>query len=419
MLRLRQNRHHIHSAIRVRSRLLSLRDGILSSKSISLILSLSIIAFMITFVADLIVTSHVAHRITMNFQDSSRAEMLAKSGQNLGAFLLAIDYGLDLTMKETVKQPLTDSTGDIWTMLNEIPFGGEESNMLTMIVDMFGLSDFNHRDVIQKLRDLGGSFTLHTEDETSRINLSMLQSSRMGSEVIRALNLLFSCPVEQRFLEDKGYSADEMAYRVFDFIDIDKKVRVQSGLSSENGPYEKNDPPYKAINHPLESVDQIRLVTGWDYQIHAVFSPFITVFPIPNQYSNFTRGELAKKPFLNINTVSRELLQCLFPEMTTDCYENFVRTFTADQEARKVMASNKLGVEKFLGESLCYEKQDDEDRSRWFGVASNTFRIKSVGKSGDTQKVIESVIQRLSPQFMKTNKRGTAYDVLYWKNHSG
>ena len=344
-----------------------IKSLIFNEKAVSLILALSIISFMISFVVDLMITSSVANKITINLQDGLRADYLAKSGENLAIFLLSIDYGIDLKTQELTKQPIVDGNGDISLMFNELPIGSSDNEMLSTLIKTFGLSQISDSAVLDKLKEFNGSFIIRSTDESAKINLSYLNSSRMAEKIaFPMLKSFLSCETEQEFLEDKNINSVELAHRIFDFIDEDTRNRSQSGLSSEDAPYLKKDPSYKSFNHPLESVNQLRAIVDWDREVHAVFSPFITVHPVPWAYGSKSKNEISKDPVLNINTVSREVLQCLFPEMDDNCYQRFVREFTKIKENKGNLASSVSAIPSVLSNQLCYLKSEKVNRAKWF-----------------------------------------------------
>ena len=390
------------------------------NRGVSIIIALTVIMFIIGFVADLMVTSQVSHRMSINLQETAQAEYLASSGQKLAVFLLTIDHGVDLKTYELAKINPVDSLADFWGMLNDIPFGGEDDLILKMLIDMFSLSEFMDAELLKQLEILGGNFKFMITDEASRINLSYLQSTQMGEQVILALDRLLNCPSAQAFLATKNIVPTELAYTIFDFIDINKKARAKSGFSTENAPYDGLAQPYKTVNRPLVSVNQLPLIAGWDRDIHHVFAPFVTVFPAANKYSKLSLSELGNIPFLNINTTSRELFQCFFPDMSPDCYDKFVLKHTKTIEDKLILASEASAVSDALSDLVCYRHSSDQstDLSKWFRTTSSTYRIHSTGTVGDTTHSNEIVIERLTPEHMKEHNRSSAWDMLYF-NHGG
>lgn len=387
-------------------------------KGVALIISLTAIVFIMNFVVDLMVTSHVATRMTLNLQDTARAESLASSAEKMAVFLLTIDYGIDLKTYELSQVKPVDSLADFWGMLNNTPIGSGENDMLKTLIKMFGLSELMDSSVVDKLRDFFGYFQMSIADESARINLSYLQTAKMGEQVASSFTRLLDC--QRSMVEDKNLTAEEMVYRVYDFMDLDKRVQAKSGLTGESHPYDSKAPAYKPINRPLTSVGQLRLIHGWDSQMHAVFSPYLTVFPIPNMYQSLPLAEFGKSPFLNINSISREMFQCLFPDLSSECYDSFVVKHTKAIENKETLAIDDSGISKALDSLVCYQKDPENtvDLTQWFRTTSSTYRIRSLGVSGDVSKIKEIVVERLTPEFMKENQRPSSWDMLYSRNGS-
>ncbi|MCY4443936.1 MAG: type II secretion system protein GspK [Proteobacteria bacterium] len=390
------------------------------NRGISIIISLTVMAFMISFIADLMVSSRVAHQMTLNLLNTTRAEYLAKSGEKLATFLLAIDAGIDLKTQELAKIAPADGRDDIWGMFDGIPIGGENIEMLSAIMSMFGLKEFSDSQVTEKLKNLHGSFTLAIADESSRINLSYLQTTNMGKQGLEMLLALLNCPAEKHFLETKSLTPIEVAHRIFDFIDNDKRSNKNgaSGFSTESTPYQSKVPPYNPPNHPLESLDQLLLIEGWDSEMHAVFAPYLTVYPIPNHYSKKRKKDLGSEAQLNINTIPRELIQCIIPETQGECYEDFVRKFHKLSTEKQRIASSSAEITKSLKDKMCYLSSDNiqtPQSAKWFKTQSSTFRIMITGQSGGIKRVLTSVIHRLSPELAKSQKPASSVDMLYWR----
>ena len=59
-------------------------------------------------------------------------------------------------------------------------------------------------------------FVLKVEDEQSKINVNFCAQGRC-SETLLMLESLFSCPAEQRFLDQKNVNPKELAYKIKDW----------------------------------------------------------------------------------------------------------------------------------------------------------------------------------------------------------
>ena len=100
-------------------------------KGISLLIAIMTIAIMVSFVADLIVTSSVQLELAMASKDKIKAEYVAKSGGNLALFILTISHGIDLVKSSNqFKQEVYDGPESLWNFLNSIPVYGANSVLL-------------------------------------------------------------------------------------------------------------------------------------------------------------------------------------------------------------------------------------------------------------------------------------------------
>ena len=72
------------------------------------------------------------------------------------------------------------------------------------------------------------------------------------------------------------YDPQELAGNLLDWMD-GNEVRAQGGF--EDDFYQAQDPPYQAANGPLLSVEELRLVEGFDGTLVDHLRNYVTVFP--------------------------------------------------------------------------------------------------------------------------------------------
>ncbi len=385
-----------------------------SNRGIALLLAIMMVAIVMGFVADMIISSSVNVQMAEGTRDRVKAEYMAKAGLNLAVFAAQIDWGIDMFMFGQAKKVPTDGVGDIWAAMNGLPIGGSTMKMMTTMQTKFDLNTVTDSGVLSQFDLLDGQFIINTTDESSKINVNYCHKGRC-SQVLAMLQALFSCPVEKAFLDNKELDGRKLAFRIKDYIDDDKRSEQESGFSDENDPYEAKIPKYKAKNAPLDSLDELRLIEGWDDEIHAVFSPYITVFPIQSSGRDV--------PQINLNTAGRELLACLVPEgLRDDCKTKFVTTM-AMQNEEKLTFSEDGDMRKALAELMCYSSSseapkgeaDANDKANWFSAASRVFRIEIESEVGNQKRNLSAVIQRLDSKDMKDRKLTKSYDLLFWK----
>jgi len=134
----------------------------------------------------------------------------------------------------------------------------------------------------------GGSIRVAMEDAQGRFNLNNLVRNNVGyADDIAVL---------QRLLQELKLDPS-IVHALVDWIDPDSTT---SPGGAEDIDYLNGDPPYRAADRPLSSVEELRLVRGFDAKTVAMLAPYVTVLPI------FTAA-------VNVNTASPELLSALVP----------------------------------------------------------------------------------------------------------
>ena len=343
-------------------------------------------------------------------RESIKAEYLAKSGANLAIFLISADFGVDLFMaspQSPSKTPMTDNLGDFWGMINGLPIG---SNNAKKVGEMFKLGAVMDEEVITQMKQLDGEFVVDVKDEQSKINVNFCVHGRDCPDVMNMLDNLMNCPVEKVFLERKEVKWRELIYKVKDFVDKNSIAEPFSGVSDESEPYRKKKIPYSPKDAPLDSVEELRLVDGWDHDVHAVFSPYITVYPFQDA------NKAGVPPKININTAPRELLACLFPDMKGDCRDKATLSLHDRDEKKSSSAGAEKDIADFIKKSFCYTPPagtpaPGTDKTKWFDVKTTVFRVKVRGQSGDQEKNLEVIVERRAPDLAKNIK--SSFRILY------
>ena len=382
-----------------------------SQRGIALLIAIMLISIMVMFTTDLIVSSQVGLEVTASHRDNVKAEYMAKSGQNLAGFLLVGDMALDLFLaspQSPMKTAPSDSLGDMWGALNGIPIGGGTAEMMMKTQKSFELNSVTDDDVMTQLKLFDGEFTLNVSDESGKINVNFCAQGRC-TEVIAMLQALFSCPAEKAFLEEKKVQPKELAFRIKDWVDNDTKAESDSGYSDENDPYSRKTPPYKTKNAPFDSLNELKMVEGWDDDVHRVFAPYITLWPFQNSGTD--------KPKINLNTASKELLNCLFPQSKADCNEKSASVFKSRDKDKSGLVGGKSDIATVLKETFCYvpgvgSENETGNKANWFQVRSSVFRIEAVGEVGNQRRTVTAIVERRVPD-KKDIKSST--QMLFWR----
>jgi len=134
----------------------------------------------------------------------------------------------------------------------------------------------------------GGTIRVSIEDGQSRFNLNNLVRNNVASpadlEILRHL-------LEALLLDPS------IRFALLDWIDPDSNAGPGG---AEDIDYLNGNPPYRAANRPLASVEELRLVRGFDLKTFVTLAPYVTVLPVASTV-------------INVNTASPVLLSALLP----------------------------------------------------------------------------------------------------------
>lgn len=399
-------------------------NGERKSRGVALLMAVMLIALMMLFAADSIVTSQVDLQLAVTHRDRIRAEFAAKSGFNLATFLLSADLAKDLTIGSTPglqKLGLGDTNIRLWDLLNQLPpIGGADSEMIQILAQSFGLNSVLDSSVLDQLKAIEGSFEIKVSDEQQKIDVNYCSSgAREPCAAVRAmLTALFSCPAEKAFLAKKRLTPMELSARIQDWVDPDSRTESESGFSDESDPYQKRKKPFKSKNGPLDSIDELKMIEGWDEEVHTVFAPYLTAYPIWKKREDRAR--------INLNSAPRELLQCLFQDAGPDRFRKLAQMLRLRETDFKDIAGKDKPMDQVIGDLFGYNKNDagsanqadPTNKSSWFGKMSQTYRISIKATSGDTVRTLDAVVERVVPDGTAAGANlssRAAYRILYWR----
>ena len=134
----------------------------------------------------------------------------------------------------------------------------------------------------------GGTIRVSIEDGQSRFNLNNLVRNNVASPA--------DLEVLRRLLEALRVDPS-LRYALLDWIDPDSNAGPGG---AEDIDYLNGSPPYRAANRPLASVEELRLVRGFDAKTVAMLAQYVTVLPVAST-------------LVNVNTASPVLLSALVP----------------------------------------------------------------------------------------------------------
>lgn len=293
--------------------------------------------------------------IARNRESAARAEALARGGVRLATALLLADR-----LREAAEQQAMDSQRDQWARAGEVEIetGG------------------------------GATLRLKIEDAGARLNLNALFDFDEGGLLDERTDLLLHDLLEKVIDEmpippgEKLYDPAELAANLIDYVDEDD-VRQRGG--SEDAYYQRQEPPYRAANRALLSVDELRLVEGFDGELVEALRPYVTVYP-------YARGG-----GINLNTAPPHVLALLFFDDGVDL-----------RLARETTIREILKVRQ-AGDLICPEGQEGEGCVPIREIVVNpvyppptfsadVFTVLAEARIGDVHRSVEAVIDRSQPE---------------------
>lgn len=232
-------------------------------------------------IASFVKRATVDAMISNNRDAAASAAAIARGGVRLAQALLM----QDALIEEASGLPGTDSTQDSWAQLRELAIPLGEGTLRVEI------EDTGVRLNLNALFESDGAGGRQAVDSTEPFLMAFLE------KVIGEMPL----PPGETAL----YDPRDLAENLIDYVDADEE-RVGGG--PEDGYYQSQDPPYRAWNKPLLSVEQLGEIEGFDEVLLAELRPYVTVYP-------FAPGGCAKPGVgcgVNLNTAPPHVLALLY-----------------------------------------------------------------------------------------------------------
>jgi general secretion pathway protein K len=197
--------------------------------------------------------------IIRNRDDAAQAEALARGGLRLAVPILLEDQlqkGLAGFDQNTRPVTTGNTADDPWSQLRD-----------------FELTNTHGETLKIEIRDSGSLLNLnavlpYTGNEA--------QPDQDAEEFLTELltKVIDELPIDPG---EKLYEPQELARNLLDYMDIDS-IRIVGGLEDEY--YLAQDPPYRAANRPLLSVEELGLIEGFDVQLMEALKSYVTVYPV-------------------------------------------------------------------------------------------------------------------------------------------
>lgn len=296
--------------------------------------------------------------VARNRDAAARAEALARSGIRLGKSVLVMDRIQEETTQQTI-----DSQQDAWSQLSKIEIPGGDAATLKI-----------------KIEDSGMLFNLNSIFNYAEGGVAYPQTGTF-------LEAFFEKVIDEMKIPpgENLYDISELRDALMDWVDADP-IRLQGGL--EDTHYQLQQPPYRAANGPLMSVDDLALIEGFDRRLVAALQRYITVQPF------------AGVEGINLNTAPAHVLSLIY--------------FNDGVDDRLAKEDEVKGILKIRQEDglICGESLSLEDCKPISSIvpnpifppptyAASVFTIVADARVGDIQRSIEAVVnRRVDPPLM-------------------
>lgn len=288
-------------------------------KGMVLLLVLVVIALLSALLSEFAFSTLVDMRLTETFRDSTKAEYLALGGIKAGRMILQKDNN----------NYDAHSQAEYWSR---------------------GIQDYPLAE---------GSVTVKIEDLDGRLWLNNLVDAAGNPNILYRERFIRLC--SELAIDNPEALADAL----IDWIDADHDP---SPGGAEDGDYLAETPAYEATDAPLQSLDELYMVRGFNAKTVHRLQPFV---------SSFGSGRL------NINTAEPELLRS-WDNGAIDAIENLLssrikKPFTHLRDLR-----DAIGIDNYTA----------LNRNLDLGVTSTYYQINSMGRVNDGTRRMQAVVNK-------------------------
>jgi general secretion pathway protein K len=257
-------------------------------QGVALVMVLTIVTVITVFVAELSSNTTTAFQVAVNERDRLRAEYLARSGLNLTRLLISKEPDIRRAVAPMYSMVLGHGPPqlNVWSFANGLltPFANYSSVKEASTASGVDFSQ------MQGMKDTGGTFEVTSLPENSMINLNK-PLFWVGDEARNSLAMQLyaltggyqtQSPYEPMFnkVDPDGQltSRLDIVSDVIDWWDEDEQRTVfdpggskVSSSGREDDIYSRFPEPYRVKNAPYDSLEELRLVRGFNDDFWSTF----------------------------------------------------------------------------------------------------------------------------------------------------
>lgn len=301
-------------------------------------------------VATFVRRATVDRMISTNRDAAARAEALGRGGVRLATVLILEDE------LQSENGPALDTHQDLWARIGEaeIPL------------------------------DDGSTLRIHVADASEKLNLNAVflldEEGVADDRAVPMLEAILEKVIDEMPIPpgEKLWDISELAANLVDYVDKDD-LRQRGG--AEDDVYQRRDPPQRAANRPLMSLDELRLVEGFDARLVEALRPYFTTYPYGGQ-----KG-------INLNTAPPHVLSLLY-------FDDGVDLRLADEDTVREI----LRVRQEEGR-ICPEDSSEEDCTPIRSIVTNAiyppptfesdvFVVRAEASVAGVRRTVEAVLDR-------------------------
>jgi len=306
-----------------------------NERGMVLLLVLVVVALLSALLSDFAFSTLIDMRMTETFRDTARAEYLARGGITAGRMILKID---------TNTYDARNDLKEYWSIgVQDYPLA--EGSVSVLIDDLDGKLDLN------KLVAGGAGLPIFTD---------------------RFISLCTELGIAY---------PNELADALVDWLDPDDQQLSAAG--AEDAYYRSLNPSYEATDGPLRSIDELRLIRGFDTETVERLRPFVCALPLSQSDGN-----------LNINTASPELLRSWTTQMTPVMVDDLIA-----ERTKKPFESKQDFIDRFGGVTAPLYTA-----ITWGGdfikVTSANYLITSQGQVNDGARRMQAIVAKTNDQLL-------------------
>ena len=384
---------------------------------IAILVVISTLMVLTVIISELTYTARARFLVTAHRRDHVQAYWLARSGASMYRLILVANKAMSQNESLSGAADMFGvNLGDaLWQMVPMIntglirmlmSSGGDIDDIEDEELEQFSQTGALSDEIIEDSREGGvfsdrnfldfeGDFSAELIDHESRINLNMIadDTATVIQESATGLQLyaLMSGEENEEWLRDQNLDRWELIGNIKDWVDSDN-YRAGGTGGYEDNLYNNLESPYLTKNAPFDTLQEVRLVAGWEDEVFERWGESLTVWGAGKININ-TAGHDVRKGLIRAYALSQpadhELDNCLeqleILQMLSD--------WSKGKEFRESVMNN-CGIEL------------DDSIDKVLATSSSTFDVISTGLVGESAVTITAVLD-----FSKKS----AGSVTYWR----